>query len=185
MALRSHNRQCLGLTSYSPVYTSSTFSRARLPPTFWLSARHLCCFSPPPPHKQQMCTPLVFYKHLFSLNHPVTQLHVTQPPVTQPVLCALHPTPRQHPCYPPTMSHSKPLTPVITPTLHDHPRTNLVLWKIAINRAARLKTSRAAGPALACRSAGIGKSGRALSCCPAGVLRIAQTASSHTLNRKP
>ncbi len=42
-----------------------------------------------------------------------------------------------HPCYPPTMSHSKPLTPVITPTLHDHPRTNLVPWKVAINRAAR------------------------------------------------
>ncbi len=35
------------------------------------------------------------------------------------------------------MSHSKPLTPVITPTLHDHPRTNLVPWKVAINRAAR------------------------------------------------
>ncbi len=30
-----------------------------------------------------------------------------------------------------------PLTPIITPTLHDNPRTNLVLWKIAINRAAR------------------------------------------------
>ena len=38
------------------------------------------------------------------------------------------------------MSHPKPfspLTPIITPTLHDNPRTNLVLWKIAINRAAR------------------------------------------------
>ncbi len=37
------------------------------------------------------------------------------------------------------MSHSKPfspLTPVITPTLHDHPRTNLVPLKIAINRSA-------------------------------------------------
>jgi hypothetical protein len=37
------------------------------------------------------------------------------------------------------MSHSKPfspLTPIITPTFHDHPRTNLVPWKIAINRAA-------------------------------------------------
>jgi hypothetical protein len=49
-------------------------------------------------------------------------------PVTQPILCAVHPTPRQHPCYPPTMSLSKPfnpLYPIITPTLHDHPRTNL------------------------------------------------------------
>ena len=35
------------------------------------------------------------------------------------------------------MSISKPLAPVITPTLHDHPRTNLVPWKVAINRAAR------------------------------------------------
>ncbi len=35
------------------------------------------------------------------------------------------------------MSHSKPLDPVITPTLHDHPRTNFVQWKVAINRAAR------------------------------------------------
>jgi hypothetical protein len=82
----------------------------------------------------------MFYQHLFSLNHPLTQPHFTQPLVTQPVLCAVHPTPRQHPCYSPTMSLSKPfspLTPIITPTLHDHPRTNLVPWKIAINRAAR------------------------------------------------
>ena len=35
------------------------------------------------------------------------------------------------------MSNSKPFAPVITPTLHDHPRTNLVPWKVAINRAAR------------------------------------------------
>ena len=35
------------------------------------------------------------------------------------------------------MSHSKPLAPVISPTLHDRPRTNLVPWKVAINRAAR------------------------------------------------
>jgi hypothetical protein len=35
------------------------------------------------------------------------------------------------------LKHFSPLTPVITPTLHDQPRTNLVPWKIAINRAAR------------------------------------------------
>jgi hypothetical protein len=38
------------------------------------------------------------------------------------------------------MSLSKPfspLYPIITPTLHDHPRTNLVPWKIALNRSAR------------------------------------------------
>jgi hypothetical protein len=38
------------------------------------------------------------------------------------------------------MSHPKPflpLYPIITPTLHDHPRTNLVPWKIALNRSAR------------------------------------------------
>jgi hypothetical protein len=88
-----------------------------------------------------MCTPLVFYQHLFSLHHPLTQPHFTTPPATQPVLlCSLHPTPRQHPLSPPDMSHLKPfspLTPIITPTLHDHSRTNLVSWKIAINRAAR------------------------------------------------
>ncbi len=45
----------------------------------------------------------MFYQHLFSLNHPPTQLHFTQPLVTQLILCAVHPTPRQHPCYPPTI----------------------------------------------------------------------------------
>ncbi len=40
---------------------------------------------------------------------------------------------------PQTMSHSKPITPVITPTHHDHPRTNLVPWKVAINRARRVR----------------------------------------------
>jgi hypothetical protein len=35
------------------------------------------------------------------------------------------------------MSLSKPLAPVISPTLHDRPRTNLVPWKVAINRAVR------------------------------------------------
>ncbi len=120
--------------------SSASYSRARLPPTFWLSARHLSVVLSPPPPQQQMCTPLVFYQHLFSLHHPLTQPHFTQPPVTQPVLCSVHPTPRHHTCYAPTMSHSKPcspLTPIITPTLHDHPRTNLVPWKIAINQSAR------------------------------------------------
>ena len=67
-----------------------------------------------------MCTPQVFYRHLFSLNHPLTQPHFTQPLVTQPILCAAHSTPRQHPCYSPTMSLSKPfnpLYPIITPII--------------------------------------------------------------------
>jgi hypothetical protein len=34
------------------------------------------------------------------------------------------------------MSNSK-LAPTILPTLIDHPRANLVLWKLAINRASR------------------------------------------------
>ncbi len=87
-----------------------------------------------------MCTPQVFYQHLFSLNHPLTQPHFTQPLVTQPMLCAVHPTPRPHPSYPPTMLQPKPfspLYPIITPTLHDHPRTHLVPWKFALNRSAR------------------------------------------------
>ena len=87
-----------------------------------------------------MCTPQVFYQHLFSFNHPPPQPHFTQSLVTQPLLCAVHPTPRQHPCYPLTMSLSKPfnpLYPIIAPTLHDHPRTNLVPWKIALNQSTR------------------------------------------------
>ncbi len=93
-----------------------------------------------PPHEHNMCTPLLFCKHLFSLHNPITQPHVTQPPVTQPVLCSIHPTHRHDPLSPLNMSHLKPfspLTPIITPTLHDSSRTNLVPWKIAINRAAR------------------------------------------------
>ncbi len=35
------------------------------------------------------------------------------------------------------MPHSKHLALVISPTLHDHSRTDLVPWKVAINRAAR------------------------------------------------
>jgi hypothetical protein len=93
--------------------STSIFSRARLPPIFWLSARHLCCFSPTPPNNK-MCTPLLFYQHLFSLHHPLTQPHFTQPPVIQPVLCAVHPTPRQHPvthplCHTPNPFHPLPL----------------------------------------------------------------------------
>ncbi len=80
-----------------------------------------------------MCTPQVFYRHLFALHHPHTQPHYTHP-----VACALHSTPRPHrPHTQPTMSLSKPLALVIFPTLHDRPRTNLVPWKVAINRAAR------------------------------------------------
>jgi hypothetical protein len=127
-------------------------SRSHLPPPFWLSAHHLCVsiflspqqtmtyrqlLQPPPP---SVWTPHSFYSNFFSLHPPLTQPHFTQTPASQPLVCSLHPMPRHHPCYPPTMPHSKPLsplTPVITPTLHDHPRTNLVPWKIAINRAAR------------------------------------------------
>jgi hypothetical protein len=50
---------------------------------------------------------------------------------------------------------------------------------------ARLKASRTAGPSPAARSTGAGKSGLARNGPPGGVLRIAQTWSSHTLNRKP
>jgi hypothetical protein len=71
---------------------------------------------------------------------PLTQPHFTQTPASQLLVCSLYPTPRVHLCYPPTKSHFKPfspLTPIITPTLHDHSRTNLVPWKIAINRTVR------------------------------------------------
>ena len=75
----------------------------------------------------------MFYQHLFALHHPHTQPHYTHT-----VACDLHPTPRpHHPHTQPTMSLSKPLALVISPTLHDRPRTNLVPWKVAINRAAR------------------------------------------------
>jgi hypothetical protein len=54
-----------------------------------------------------------------------------------------------------------------------------------LDSVARLKTSRAAGPVLATRSAGTGKFGLARIDPPGGVLRRAQTASSHTPNRNP
>jgi hypothetical protein len=129
VTLRNHKHTlrffgCLSLPSYPTIYLSGVVC---LPLFFWLSSRHLSVVLPPPNNKCVL-QPLLFYQHLFSLHHPLTQPHFTQPPVTQPVLCSLHSTPRHHLGYPPTMSHSKPfspLTPIITPTLHDHPRTNL------------------------------------------------------------
>jgi hypothetical protein len=50
---------------------------------------------------------------------------------------------------------------------------------------ARLKTSRAAGLALVPKAAGAGNSGLSRNTPPGGVLRAAQTASSHTPNKKP
>ena len=55
----------------------------------------------------------------------------------------------------------------------------------ALESVARLKTSRAAGPAAAPKAAGAGNSGLSRNTPPGGVLRTAQTASSHTPNRKP
>ncbi len=55
----------------------------------------------------------------------------------------------------------------------------------ALASVARLNTSRAAGPALAVRSAGTEKLGLARNGPPGGMLRTAQTASSHTPNRYP
>jgi hypothetical protein len=55
----------------------------------------------------------------------------------------------------------------------------------ALESVARLKMSQAAGFALAPKSAGAGNSGLARNTPPAGVLRTAQTASSHTPKRKP
>ena len=87
----------------------------------------------PPPINNNICTPQVSYQRLFALHHLYTQPHFTQP-----VACAVYQTPRQHPSFSQaTMSLSKTLAPVISPTLHDRPRTNLVPWKVAINRAAR------------------------------------------------
>ncbi len=54
----------------------------------------------------------------------------------------------------------------------------------ALESVARLKASRAAGFALAPKAAGTGNSGLSRNTPPAGVLRTAQTASSHTPNRK-
>jgi hypothetical protein len=55
----------------------------------------------------------------------------------------------------------------------------------ALESMARLKTSRAAGLAPAPKAAGAGNSDLSRSAPPGGVLRTAQTASSHTPNRKP
>ncbi len=95
-------------------YTSSTVSRARLPPTFWLSARHLCCFSPPPKNKIIMCTPQVCYQHLFSLNHSTTLSF--NPILPNPLLpnpcCAPYILPLGHT----PITHPPPLTLVSTLT---------------------------------------------------------------------
>jgi hypothetical protein len=114
------------LTSYLPsrlhfIYLFACSSASH----FWVVCSPAVLFLSPPPPNNKMCTLLLFYQHLFSLHRPVTQPHFTHP--TRVVRRS--PYPRQHPCYPPKMSHSKPfspLTPLITPTLHDHPRTNLV-----------------------------------------------------------
>jgi hypothetical protein len=55
----------------------------------------------------------------------------------------------------------------------------------ALESVVRLKTSRAAGLAVAERSGRIGKSDLSRNAPPGGLLRTAQTASSHTPNRKP
>jgi hypothetical protein len=55
--------------------------------------------------------------------------------------------------------------------------------QVALASVGRLKVSRAAGSAPAARSAGTGKSGLARNDPLGGMLRTAQTASSHTLNR--
>jgi hypothetical protein len=55
----------------------------------------------------------------------------------------------------------------------------------ALESVARLKPSRAAGLAPAPKAAGTGNSGLFHNTPPGGVLRTAQTASSHTPNRKP
>jgi hypothetical protein len=55
----------------------------------------------------------------------------------------------------------------------------------ALESVARLKTSRAAGFAPAPKAAGARNSGLSRNTPPGGVLRTAQIASSHTLNRKP
>jgi hypothetical protein len=54
----------------------------------------------------------------------------------------------------------------------------------ALASVARLKASRAVGPAPVARSAGTVKSGLSVPQ-PGGVLKTAQTASSHTPNRNP
>ncbi len=55
----------------------------------------------------------------------------------------------------------------------------------ALESVARLKTSRAAGLGPAPKAAGAGNSGLSRITPPGGVLRTAQSASSHTPNRKP
>ncbi len=86
-----------------------------------------------PPKNQQNVYLIVVYQHLFSLHHPVTQPHFTQTPVTQPVFS----TPVSHPpCHTPNPFHHLPLLLPLPFTI-IHARTNLVPWKIAINRSAR------------------------------------------------
>ncbi len=126
---------CLSLPSCPIIYLSRVVC---LP--FFGCLLAICVVSLPPPPNTTTCVPHWCFTNTCFHSTTLNPISFTTPPVTQLVLCSLHPTPRQHPLSPPDMSHLKPfspLTPIITPTPHDYPRTNLVPWKIAINRAAR------------------------------------------------
>ncbi len=101
--------------SYPPVYPPPTISsRAIYHPLFGRLLAFsvcVCFFSLPQTNPSTPPTPSLFPHTIFT---PCSGTYPTK-----------------------TMSQSKPLAPVISPTLHDRPRTNLVPWKAAINRATR------------------------------------------------
>jgi hypothetical protein len=92
-----NNTRCEFSCFSLPSYTSFTSSRARLPPTFRLSARHLCCFPPPPPQTTINVYPTGV------LPTPL----LTQPPSHS---TPFYPTP----CYP-SPCYSTPCYPTPTP----------------------------------------------------------------------
>ncbi len=96
-----------------------------------LLACRLCYFSPPPPSPNNnnvyptvvLSTPFFTSPPCYSTPCyptpcyptrvvPLLPTHHVNPLLPNPC-CALHPIPRQHPCYPPTMSHSNPITPLL------------------------------------------------------------------------
>ncbi len=103
----------------------------------------ICVVSLPPPKKKinvypTGVLPTPHSSHLTTLSlNPILPNPLLPNPYCAPYTQPLGSTPVTHPPCHALSKPFSPLYPIITPTLHDHPRTNLVPWKIALNRSAR------------------------------------------------
>ncbi len=96
-----------------PYHLSISFA-CRLPPTFWLPVRHLCCFSPPQKKKNNKCVPHrcftnTFFHSTTLLLNPMLSNPLLPNPCCAPYTLPLGSTPVTHPpCHTPN-----PLTPLL------------------------------------------------------------------------